>query len=104
MDFFQYREKLTEGSGAFPNKFKKNEASKQFERYVAWNVLHRFKIEDPKDLTRQKENEIYNWVHKDPQMKGLKRWDPDILGDAIHDVLFQIKKTGYKGLLRKGDM
>ena len=103
-DFHEFRESLNEGSGNFPSKFKKNEDSKQFQRWVAFNVLHRFKIEDPKDLDRAKEREITNWVMSDTQMKGLKRWNQDILGDAVTEVLFDIKKTGYKGLLRKGDM
>ena len=103
-DFHELRESLNEGSGDFPSKFKKNEDSKQFQRWVAYNVLHRFKVEDPKDLDRAKEREIINWVMSDSQMKGLKSWDRDILGDAVNDVLFGIKKTGYKGLLRRGDM
>jgi hypothetical protein len=101
-DFFEMRRALSEST--FPNKFQKDTPSKKFERYVAWNVLHRFKIKDPSKMTRQDENEVHNWFDRDPQDKGLRRWDRDILGDSIHDILFKLKRTGYKGLLKRGDM
>ncbi len=102
-DFFELREELLLEK-EFPLRFKKDNPSKQFRRYIAYNALHRFGIKDPKTMTRKQENQMHDFLAKDPQQKGLRNWDRDILGDYTYEVLSQMKKTGYKGLLRKGDM
>ena len=102
-DFFQLREQLLLEKD-FPLKFKKDSPSKQFRRYIAFNALHRLGIKDPKTMTRKQEDQIHDFMSKDPQEKGLRRWDQDILGDYTYEVILQMKKNGYRGLLRKGDM
>lgn len=102
-DFFGLREQLLLEKD-FPLRFKRDTPSKQFRRYIAFSALHRLGIKDPKTMTRKQEDEIHNFMEKDPQQKGLRSWDRDILGDYTYEVILQMKKTGYKGLLRKGDM
>ena len=103
IDFFELREQMLL-EREFPLRFKRDTPSKQFRRYIAYIALHRLGIKDPKTMTRKQENEIHNFMEKDPQQKGLRNWDRDILGDYTYEVISQMKKTGFGGLLGKGDM